>query len=224
METNTSVFTEQLWAAVEDTHYAAILRHPFITGLSDGTLPTESFRHYVEQDSLYLRQFGRALAMLAARADTSEGLMLFCDHAKNTVIVERALHESFMKEWDVNTSAEDGELAPNCLLYTAWQQQIIRDGSYAEGLAAVLPCYWIYWEVGKALVAKGSPNPLYQRWIDTYAGEAFAECVRAVLAEVNRVACTLTEEQRKAVRGHFIKGCLFEYRFWDMGWVQQKWD
>lgn len=223
-ETKEPDFTETLWASVEHTHFAAILQHPFILGLSAGTLPISSFRHYVVQDALYLRQFGRALALLAAKADTSDGLMLFCEHARNTVIVERALHEGFMKEWDLRTETDVSEEAPNCLLYTAWQQQVIRDGSYADALAAVLPCYWIYWEVGKALVAKGSPNPLYQRWIDTYAGEAFAECVRAVLAEMNRVAGSLTIEQKSAAREIFVKGCRFEYMFWDMGWKLQNWD
>jgi hypothetical protein len=35
---------------VEDV-YAAILRHPFVTGLTDGSLPREAFRHYIVQDA-----------------------------------------------------------------------------------------------------------------------------------------------------------------------------
>lgn len=222
--THSHAFTDSLWAAVENTTFASILKHPFVSGLSDGTLPEACFRHYVMQDSLYLRQFGRSLAFIAAKADTSDGLMLFCDHARNTVLVERALHEGFMASWQTEPQCAATKAAPNCLLYTAWQQQIVHEGSYGDALGAILPCYWIYWEVGKALVAKGSPHPLYQRWIDTYAGEAFAECVRAVLAEVNRVAATLTPAQQAAITDNFITGCLFEYRFWDMGWRKQGWE
>ncbi|MDP8972351.1 MAG: hypothetical protein M3N45_04060 [Actinomycetota bacterium] len=38
-------------------------------------------------------------------------------------------------------------------------------------LGAVLPCYWIYWEVGQTLLEHGSPNPYYRKWIDTCGGE-----------------------------------------------------
>ena len=51
-----------LWSDVEDI-YAAILRHPFVTGLTDGTLPREAFRHYIVQDAHYLRGYARALAL-----------------------------------------------------------------------------------------------------------------------------------------------------------------
>ena len=58
---------DDLWADVEDV-YAAILAHPFLTGLADGTLPRESFRHYIVQDAHYLRGYARALAVCAAKA------------------------------------------------------------------------------------------------------------------------------------------------------------
>ena len=48
-----------LWSDVEDV-YAAILRHPFVTGLTDGSLPREAFRHYIVQDAHYLRGYARA--------------------------------------------------------------------------------------------------------------------------------------------------------------------
>ena len=54
-----------------DDIYAAILRHPFVAGLTDGTLPREAFRHYIVQDAHYLRGYARALALCAAKAPTS---------------------------------------------------------------------------------------------------------------------------------------------------------
>lgn len=34
---------------------SAILAHPFLAGLADGSLEEQAFKHYVVQDSLYLR-------------------------------------------------------------------------------------------------------------------------------------------------------------------------
>ena len=60
-------FTAALWTAMTPI-YGAILRHPFLAGLTDGSLPRERFRFYVVQDALYLREFARALSLAAARA------------------------------------------------------------------------------------------------------------------------------------------------------------
>jgi thiaminase/transcriptional activator TenA len=72
--------TEELWAAIEDV-YAEILDHPFLTGLTDGSLPREAFCFYVVQDAHYLREFARALAIAAARAPTEDDILMFTRHA-----------------------------------------------------------------------------------------------------------------------------------------------
>src|SRR5215472_11735253 len=91
-------FTPALWTSIEPI-YAAILRHPFLTGLTDGTLPASSFRFYALQDALYLRDFARALSLAAARAPRDEWIIMFNEHAAGALQVERALHESFFKDF-----------------------------------------------------------------------------------------------------------------------------
>ena len=59
----------------------------------------------------------------------------------------------------------------------------------------MLPCYWIYARVGEELLAAGSPDPLYARWIAMYGGEAFQAVVDAVLAETDRVGATLSPDR-----------------------------
>ena len=87
----------------------------------------------------------------------------------------------------------------------------------------MLPCYWIYWAVGKSLAEKGSPDPMYQQWIDTYAGEQFAECVVAVLEITNRVSEGLPAEDRDAMLNHYITTSRYEWMFWDMGYRKESW-
>jgi thiaminase (transcriptional activator TenA) len=99
----------------------------------------------------------------------------------------------------------------------------VHGGSYVEGVAAVLPCYWIYWEVGKELLGRGSPDPLYRRWIETYGGEEFAAIVRAVLALTDRLGPELSEGERKLVAERFATTARYEWMFWDMGFRQERW-
>ncbi len=44
-------FTGELWRSIEDI-YREVLDHPFLRGLTDGTLPEENFKHYVLQDTV----------------------------------------------------------------------------------------------------------------------------------------------------------------------------
>src|SRR6266852_4276924 len=83
-------FTDELWREIEPI-YTAILRHPFLRGLTEGSLPRESFRFYAVQDALYLREFARALSLAAARAPDDDWIVMFNEHAAGALRVVRAV-------------------------------------------------------------------------------------------------------------------------------------
>ena len=216
-------FTDELWTAMAPI-YTTILRHPFLTGLTDGSLSRERFRFYVVQDSLYLREFARALSLAAARAPEDDWIIMFNEHAAGALRVERALHESFFKEFGL--APEDvaaTPMAPTNLAYTSYLLAVAYGAPYHEALAALLPCYWIYWEVGKSLERAGSPDPLCARWIATYASGEFGDVVRAVLGATDSVAGRLRAPEREAMRRHLLVTARYEWMFWDMGWRLETW-
>jgi thiaminase/transcriptional activator TenA len=220
---STMMFTEQLWASIAEI-YSGILDLPFIRGLTDGTLDEGAFRFYAIQDALYLRDYARGLAILGARAPEDRWLMMFAEHARDSIAVERALHESFFKGWNLTEGDVYRQpLAPNNLMYTSYLLRVAYEKPFHEALGAFLPCYWIYWEVGKALEEKGSPNALFGRWIETYASGSYGTIVGDVLSVMDSLAAELTEEQRSRTRDHFVTTSKLEYLFWDMGYHQQTW-
>ena len=217
------MFTDDLWRAIEPI-YGAILRHPFLTGLTDGSLSRESFRFYAVQDALYLREFARGLSIAAARAPRDEWIIMFNEHAAEALRVERALHESFFQEFGLSANdVAETPLAPTNRAYTSYLLAVAYGRPFHEAVAALLPCYWIYWEVGKALERAGSTDPLYARWIGTYASDAFGDVVRAVLAATEAMATPLGSAEREAMRRHFITTSRYEWMFWDMGHLQERW-
>ena len=216
-------FTESLWVSIEDI-YGKILKHPFIQRLIDGSLDEEAFRFYVIQDALYLRDYARGLALLGAKAPHDHWLMMFVEHARDVIVVERALHESFFKDWqlseeDVNSTP----MAPTNLLYTSYLLRIVYERPFPEVLGCFLPCYWIYWEVGKELEKRGSPKELFRRWIQAYSSEQYGSVVRQVLEVMDQVAQGAGEGDLKRIRNHFIMTSKLEYLFWDMGFQKQAW-
>lgn len=216
-------FSAELWDSTADI-YAAILAHPFVRGLTDGSLPQDAFTFYVVQDALYLREYACALAAVASQATDTAGTEMFARHAAGIIDVEMTLHESLLGDLDIDPAVADAaEQAPTTLAYTSYLLAATRGGSYAEGVGAVLPCYWIYWEVGKHLLSQGSPNPRYQKWIDTYGAEEFGTEVLEVIAVADRLGPELGSAERARMRQHFRTTSRYEWMFWDMGYRQEQW-
>jgi thiaminase/transcriptional activator TenA len=216
-------FTGELWAAGEPV-VKNILVHPFLLGLAEGTLDVQAFRFYVVEDTRYLTEFARVLSIVASKAPRDEWIVTFDRDAIASLQAERALHESYFKEFGL--SAEELRSrppAPTTLAYTNYLLATAYASSFTEALSAVLPCYWIYLEVGKALARKGSPNTLYQRWIDTYGSEDYERTVEAVLAIMDESAKDEGAAARSRMMRHFVTASRYEWMFWDMGYRQEAW-
>ncbi len=218
-----SGFTGELWAAGEPV-YQNILRHPFLTGLSDGTLDVSAFRFYVVEDAYYLTEFARTLSVLASKAPRDEWIVAFNRDAIETLEAERALHDSYFKDFGLSEEElRSRPPAPTTLAYTSYLLATVHAGSFTEALSSVLPCYWIYAEVGRTLSRKSSPNPLYQRWIDNYGSEAYEATVNAVLGIMDEAATEEGQSSRARMIRHFVTTCRYEWMFWDMGYRQEAW-
>jgi len=216
-------FSDELWNGITGT-FDAILAHPFLAGMTDGSLAAGAFTFYVVQDALFLRRYAQALAEVATRAPDAAQTEMFARHAAGIVAVEMSLHDTLLAELDVDPAAVDAtEEAPTTLAYCSYLLAATRGGTYAEGVGTVLPCYWIYAEVGKYLLERGSPKPRYQKWIDTYGGEDFDAEVRDVIAVADALGPSLTAAERERAHRHFRATSRYEWMFWDMAYRQETW-
>ncbi len=216
-------WTTQLWNDIEPI-FAAILAHPFLTGLTDGTLDSDVFAQYVAQDVHYLRDYARALSIVAAKAPTLTDTAMFARHAAEVFDVELALHSALLPELGLDATAIDQAPAtPTTRAYTSYLLATAYGGSFADGLAAVLPCYWIYAEVGANLIRRGSADRRYQRWIDSYGGEEFAKTVAEVLELTDRTGPTLSQPEKAVATAHFVTTARYEWMFFDAAYRREAW-
>ncbi len=218
-----ATFTSALWDAATPI-YDAITVHPFITGLADGTLPKECFGYFIVQDSHYLRDYSRALALTAARAHHEDEVAMFADHAANAIAVERDLHAGLLGDLDLTSADLDAVgSGPVTTAYMSYLTAICATGSYAEAVATVLPCYWIYREIGHVLEKGSSPDPLYARWIATYGSSDFDAIVNQVIAVADRLGADLGRVERDRCVRHFTMTARYEWMFWDAAHRQAEW-
>lgn len=212
-------FTQTCWQETQSI-YDAIIAHPFNRELAAGTLDSSRFAYYVQQDSLYLRDYARCLALLAAKAPASDEAADLLDYAREGIAVEQALHGGFFAQFKIETIEHQ---EPACFAYTQFLLARVALESYPVGLAAVLPCFWIYREVGLDIAKTKTPSNPYQAWIDTYSDPAFGTSVDRMLALTDAAAAQTGPETKAAMKEAFVHSTRCEWLFWDAAYQLQRW-
>jgi thiaminase/transcriptional activator TenA len=213
-------WSEQTWQAIEE-RYQSIIAMPFITELSNGSLPQEKFRFYMTQDSLYLEHFGRTLSLIAAKIYDIQDVLAFMRFAENTIVVENALHEFYFKDFGVT---DKGVLEPACHHYIHFLRSTASLDPVEVAVAAVLPCFWIYKEVGEYIYNhQNSINNPYQKWIETYGGDEFSIAVQQAIDICDKIAENSTPEIRKRMTEAFIMSSRMEFHFWEAAYELKTW-
>ena len=216
-------FSREAWSRNAGL-YEAIRTMPFNAELAAGVLSEARFRHYITQDAHYLVGFGRALALAAAKAPTPDRIVQFAKAAEVGIVVERALHGSFFEQFGITPDAfARTPLSPTCHHYVFFLLATAYAEPYEVVLGALLPCFWIYAEVGRDIHARAAkPNP-YQAWIDTYAGEEFHLAVRAVIEATDEVAQAASPALRERMHEAFTRATQLEWAFWDAAYRLETW-
>jgi thiaminase (transcriptional activator TenA) len=216
-------WTGRLWAEIEPV-YDAILGHPFIKGLTSGELDVDSFVQFISQDTHYLQDYVRTLLILAAKSPDFEVTKMLTTHAAAAATAETGLHAELMTD----LGRDPAELLafdarPTTRAYTSFMLATVFTGSFADGLTAIIPCFWIYAEVGQHLKQAGSPNPVYQRWIDSYGSDDYLREVLLALELTDRVGLSLAPAAEVTARQHFRTAARYEWMFWDAAYRQETW-
>lgn len=199
-------------------------QHPFVKGIANGDLPLDRFRYYVMQDAYYLNHFARVQAFAAAHAPDLHITSRLAAHAQGTHEAELSLHENFSKRLGITDAEKESfKPSPTAYAYTSHMYRAALGGSFGEILAALLPCYWLYYDIGEKFQGAAPAEPIYQEWIGAYGGEWFRELVEEQIARMDEIAEKATEEEREVMKENFIISSRYEYLFWEMAYKMEAW-
>jgi thiaminase/transcriptional activator TenA len=220
---NTTSFAHDAWQQNAET-YEIIRAMPFNAELASGTLSEARFKHYITQDAHYLIGFGRALTLAAAKAPDPDRIVQFAKSAEGAIVVERALHGSFFQQYGITPEVfAQTPLSPACHHYVSYLLATAYGEPYEVLLGGLLPCFWIYAEVGRDIHARAAAANPYQAWIDTYAGEEFHNAVRTMIATTDAAAEAASPSLRARMHAAFAKATQLEWIFWDSAYGQETW-
>ena len=204
----------------------AILKHPFVTGIGDGTLDLARFKFYVCQDYLYLIEYSRVLALAVSRANHLEAMGWFATLLDSTLNSEMKLHEEYCSQFGITRQdLLSTRIAPTTQNYTQFLMNIAYQGSYPELVAALVPCQWGYLEIGDHLSRQGFPKgfPIYRQWIEMYSSTEFRELAEWLRKHTDQLATGEGVNTIERMQNAYSYSLRYEYMFWDMAYQCEKW-
>ncbi|PWG64673.1 thiaminase II [Sediminicurvatus halobius] len=199
--------------------------HEFVRALTRGDLAEASFRHYLQQDYVFLKHFARAWALAAFKADNLADMRAATEVLDGLLNHEMALHVDLCRRWGIE--AEALERTPEARANMAYTRYVIERGlagDLLELLVALAPCVIGYAEIGAARHAEAgaalADHP-YREWLETYAGDEFQGLAGSVAAQMDRLAERHMAPTRfPELAATFTAATRLEIGFWDMGLQQ----
>lgn len=193
---------------------------PFNQELADGTLPLAKFTFYLIQDALYLADYSKALALTASRLPHDHQTELFLQFAMNALKAERELHTNTLKKYALVTHTKP-EQSPFCFMYTNYLLKMAHTAPVEEAVASLLPCFWVYQQVGQRALAQKTVNNPYQDWIDLYASPEFNTSVDLAINTLNELGETASAHTTENMLAAFQRATQLEYCFWRGAYAQE---
>lgn len=195
-----------------------IQNHPFNYQLFDGTLSSSTFGNYLRDDFYYLNQFAVALKTLSQRAlKLNLEIASHLNFLANDIINSELSMQLKYNEYFANTLL----LKPGITIssYVEYQLKTVLNAQIPEALCSVLPCFWVYYQLGKKrpFINSLHNNP-YKDWIDTYSSPDFVKTTKQLVDAINKLSLHASPELKSKMKNAFSKGVQFELNFFDEVW------
>ncbi len=196
--------------------------HEFVRHIGDGTLPEQCFRHYLEQDYLFLIHFSRAYALAVFKAETLPDMRTAASTLNTILNYEMNLHVKYCSGWGL--TEQEMERKNEARANMAYTRYVLERGLAGDVLdlhVALAPCVIGYAVIGRNLAADpktelGS-NP-YADWIAMYAGEEFQNVAKMAVRYLDELAGSRMGPGRfESLVKTFRQATSLEIGFWDMG-------
>ena len=199
------------WRQVSPT-FNAIKQHPFNRELIDGSLPKIKFACFLDNDVYHLINFARCLSIIARKTHTHHQFFWCYEDSPFKEVLD-FVHFYFKKEFNLpgtkNITRATKHYSDYLLRTTACEPVEIA-------IAAILPCFWIYRELGLWIAAANASvdkqHP-FTRWIETYSSDNFNDSTDEAIQIFDDTGRFATSTMQQRMLDAFVKSTHFEWHF-----------
>ncbi|MBR4266433.1 MAG: thiamine phosphate synthase [Bacteroidales bacterium] len=212
---NKGSWSDNAWSVIQPI-MEDIRNHPFVQEMTAGNLHKTRFLHYLQQDIIYIANYGKEMFQLADMLPESRLKTLFTQFAHEGIAAEETLHNQLMQEFgSANAEPYDGTTE-----YMNHTKQFFEPADLSMALAAMLPSMWVYNSIGSYILSieqGGEKNP-YHEWISYYSSPLMNEGIKNSIELINELASKESLKRRAAMRYAFVKSAMLELKFWDQAY------
>lgn len=200
--------------------------HPFLRDMAAGTLALDRFRFYLEQDTMYLTEYAKCMALGAARATRVDEVAWLRDSMDNIVDNELPRNAELLQQIiDLGAADRGGSrgMAPTTLAYTSFLTATAYRGDALDVMTVILPCAVSYREIALTLVDQIAPDSLYTRWMEFFVGDYYGARITEMQAQLDELAADADPARLAVLGDRFATASRLEVAFWDMAYHCQQW-
>jgi len=199
------------------------LDHEFVRQLALGTLPNHCFRHYLQQDYLFLKHYARAFAQGIYKSDSLEQMREILPALRGIIEYESTLHISYCQQYGWKEKHLNGILEDIATVaYTRYILDCGHQRSLIDLFTALAPCGLGYAEIGRRLINHSDTilegNP-YRNWIEMYSGEEFQSGSQTMRTFINQLLLSIPDNSARWEKliHIFRTATQMEVAFWQQG-------
>lgn len=211
-------FHEQLIERARSA-WDAMLAHPFLTAVADGSIPDERFGTWLRQDYLFAQEAVPFLALLLARAPLAHRSRLV--QALGALDAELALFERMARDRGVALAGV--EPSPTCHAYVQFLHATAYGRPYAEAFTVLYGAERAYLDSWSRVREMQRAPSRWQAFIDNWTSEPFQGYVGWLGAAVDQLAAEAPAGGQAALAALFVTTARYEVRFWDMAAGGERW-
>ncbi|NLZ54492.1 MAG: transcriptional regulator [Thermoanaerobacteraceae bacterium] len=193
---------------------------PFVQEVKNGTLPTEKFKHYMIQDSIYLKHYARVYGKAIYHSTILKDIQLFYSVLCFVTDTESAVRLKYLNQFGLtDDDIENIEPLPENQNYIDFLLDIAEEGNVCKMLMAVLPCMLSYSYIFRKIAAEPeAKKSKYWDFIEDYANDRYAEECIFWSRFADEKCMILPAQDKKGLAAIFEKASLLELDFWKMAY------
>ncbi|KAL5065513.1 hypothetical protein RYX36_027250 [Vicia faba] len=209
----------EMWLRKHCPVYNSATKHPFILSIRDGTVESHTFKTWLAQDYLFVREFVPFVASVLIKAckesDVSDDVEVMLGGIAS-LNDELSWFKKEAKKWDIQLSevVPQKENKDYCRLLGGLMSS---DVGYTVALTAFWAIEVVYQESFASCVEEGSKTPVeLKETCERWGNEGFGQYCQSLQKMVDRRLLKASDEEVKKAEVVFLSIVEHEVEFWNM--------
>ncbi|HEX9975219.1 MAG TPA: hypothetical protein VGD14_24415 [bacterium] len=196
-----------------------ILDHRFLKMTAAGSIPEQTFKTWMQQDYVFVREAIPFVAVLLAKAPMNLRSNLI--QVLSGLDQELGLFRKNAERHGVNL--EGVEPAPTCHAYIQFLMTTGYNNSFEEGFAVLYAAEKVYLDSWMAVKNNLKGKSPWQEFIDNWASEGFQTYVDWLGTTLDDLVAGKPERDLKKIENLFMMTARYEFMFWEMAAIAETW-